>query len=215
LGLAIRLAVLGAVMLPISQAAGFTWDETVDGGADAGQFVSTAQVVTGAGALTQITGVIPGPDDIDMYRISITSASTFSASCTGGFSFTPARLYLFDASGLGVSGYKDGANTGSLISDTFVVSPGVYHLALSGFSDPLVGVQSIWDVSGASDVERAPDGAGAAGQLDDWSPSIVPVAFDSYTITLTSAAQAPEPATMAILALGAIGILRKRKVGQR
>ncbi|MDP6545797.1 MAG: PEP-CTERM sorting domain-containing protein [Phycisphaerae bacterium] len=210
--LTVCLLALGLLVLPASEASAQTWDEAIDGGGDAGDLLGSTQVTTGAGALTQITGVLVGPEDVDLYRISITSASTFSATSTGGFSHPPHRLYLFDALGNGISGYKDANNTGALLSDAFVVAPGVYHLALSGFSHPMTaGNLDLWDANGAADVELAPDGAGAAGLFDDWSPSIVPASLDSYTITLTGAEYAPEPATMTLLALGGLAVLRRRR----
>ncbi len=62
---------LGAMTHP---AAAGVWDETTDGGGDAGNLLTTAQITTGVGALTQITGVIPDPEDVDMYCINITSS---------------------------------------------------------------------------------------------------------------------------------------------
>ena len=207
------LLVLCGLVLSVSDALAQTWDETIDGGGDAGHFLGTAQVLNGVGAVTSITGTMPGPYDVDMYRISITNASTFSASSTAGLTYGGPLMYLFDLAGNGISGYKDATNTtGALISDTFVVSPGVYNLALSGFSSPItVNDLDIWNPAGAANTERAPDGVDAGNPLDDWGPSIVPVSFDSYTITLTGAGHVPEPASMAILALGGMGILRKRK----
>ena len=49
-------------------ALGQTWDEIIDGGGDAGELLGTAQVPSGSGPLTTITGN-RGPD-ADMYLIN-------------------------------------------------------------------------------------------------------------------------------------------------
>ena len=205
------IVILAAASL-VSVAAGATWDEAIDGGGDSGQLIGTAQVPTGVGPLSQITGVIPGPDDIDMYRLYIPNPGVFAAVSTGGLPFGPPKMFLFDASGLGVAGYDDSTNGGTALSGTFVTSPGVYNLALSGFSYPEDSLnQPIWSITGLTDVERAPDGIGAANLLAGWSPSIVPFSPHGYTITLTGAAYVPEPAGALVLLLGFAGVVRRRR----
>ena len=192
-----------------------TWDETTDGGGDAGELITSAQILSGTGPLTQITGIADGPYDNDVYAFHITNPTIFSASSTGGFTFGPPRLYLFDASGIGVAGYEDSTNTGASLSDQFVAASGLYYLALSPFSHPRdVADLALWDTLGATDIERQPDGLGAANPLDDWSPSIVPVSFDTYTITLTGAgfsSAVPEPAGLGLVGMALVALRRRRR----
>jgi hypothetical protein len=56
-----------------------TWDETVNGGGDAGDLPASAQVCAGSGPLTTITGT-NGATDADMFAILITDPASFSAS---------------------------------------------------------------------------------------------------------------------------------------
>ena len=206
--------ILGAILVgsgffAASQSYATVWNEA----SDAGNLPGTADIVAGTGALNQINGVFPGPNDIDMYLIRITDPNSFSATGTGGLPFGPPRIFLFDASGVGVAGYFDSSNTGAALSSTFVTSPGLYYLAYSGFSHPYdsttLGVV-LWQPSPA-DTERAPDGPAAANPVQDWSPSILPYGPTNYTINLTGAAYVPEPGAATIALLGVMaGVLRRR-----
>jgi len=190
------------------------WDEATDGGGDAGELLGIAQVTSGGGSLTTITGVLPGPYDVDLYRILITSPTTFSASSTGDLTFGPPRLFLFDAAGLGVTGYSDSTNRGATLSSVNVSSTEVYYLAMSGFSYPEGNDGSnkaMWFPGGEADLERVPDGIGSGLPLNNWSPTIKPLGPTDYTITLQGAAYAPEPASLLLLGAGAAGLLAGRR----
>ena len=199
-----------AGVLVAAQAGATTWWES----ADVGELLGTADAVVGVGALTQINGSFPGPDDVDMYLIQITDPNTFSASGTGGLPFGPPRMFLFDSAGVGVTGYFDSANIGATITNTFVTSPGLYYLAYSGYSHPLdapTAGQALWATT-PTDVERIPDGLAAANPVAGWSASIVPFNPVNCTITLTGASFIPEPITVLLLATGAaIGLLLRRR----
>ena len=208
--LAIGLFVVAGTLA--GPAAAAVWDETTDGGGDAGTLIATAQLPAGVGQLTQITGMIPGPEDVDLYALYIPNPAAFSAVSTDGFTYSTPRLFLFDATGLGVAGYIDSTNTGAALSSSLVTAPGVYYLALSGWSYPEnAPSQNLWTNPGVYDIERAPDGIAAAATLNDWTPSIVPVSFDDYTIDLTGATFVPEPMTLSLLAIGGIAMIRKRR----
>lgn len=186
------------------------WNESTD----AGDLVGTAEVITGSGPLTTINGVFPGPDDVDLYQIQITDPNTFSASGTGVLPFGPPKMFLFDATGIGVTGYDDSTNTGAAISSINVTNPGLYFLAYSGFSLPedfTTFNNLIW-LNGPQNIERVPDGSGAAAPLGSWSPAPVPFAPTNYAITLTGAAFVPEPGTAMLLLAGmGIGAVRRRR----
>ncbi len=78
------------------------WDETANGGGDAGDLPATAQVVSGNPnqALQRITGSISTGGEVDMYAILITDPSQFYAH-TGTTSETAfdSKLTLYDSNG--------------------------------------------------------------------------------------------------------------------
>ncbi|GAB4108261.1 MAG: hypothetical protein Kow00105_14750 [Phycisphaeraceae bacterium] len=185
------------------------WNES----GDAGELPNTADVVSGSGTLTQINGTVPGPDDIDMYQILITDPNTFSATGTAGLTFGPPRMFLFNSAGYGVAGYIDSTNTGVMITDTFVSSPGIYYLAYSAGSIPgatNTGSNELWLLN-PFDVERAPDGPGATLPIAGWSPMPVPYSPIGYTITLTGAAFVPEPGMLGLLIPALLGVCLRRR----
>lgn len=160
------------------------WNEV----GDAGSLPGTADVVLGIGALNQINGVVTGPPDTDMYLIRIANPATFSASGTGKLTFGPPSLLLFDASGVGVTGYMDSTNTGAAISAANVTSPGLYYLAYSAAALPFdSNFNGLW-LNTPRDIERVPDGPGALNTVAMWGPTIQPFALTNYTITLTGTA---------------------------
>jgi hypothetical protein len=89
-----------AVAALMASAGANTWDETADGGGDAGDLPATAQVVSGSGPLTAITGNL-GASDVDMYQIIICDPLIFEATTVGGATFD-TQLWLFDLNGNGV-----------------------------------------------------------------------------------------------------------------
>lgn len=54
------------------------WDESTNGGGDAGDLPGNAQVVSGSGALAFITGDLSA-SDVDMFRILISDVNAFKA----------------------------------------------------------------------------------------------------------------------------------------
>jgi hypothetical protein len=89
-----------AIAALIASAGAQTWDETANGGGDAGDLPATAQVVSGSGSLTAITGNL-GASDVDMYQIIICDPLNFEATTVGGATFD-TQLWLFDLNGNGV-----------------------------------------------------------------------------------------------------------------
>src|SRR5688500_9910785 len=87
---------MSSFFIPVAQ--GSTWTEM----GDAGDLLGSAQTPTGE--LTTITGIASTSLDVDLYRIFISSPSTFSASVSGGdgSGLYNSALALFNENGLGV-----------------------------------------------------------------------------------------------------------------
>ena len=136
------------------------WDETVNGGADAGDFpTGTYQnAATSTPVYDEITGTL-ADTDVDAYCIQINSA-TWSADVIAGTE-TDTRLWLFDEFSGFMMGNDDSSPTGaslqSIVSDT-VSFPGAGGLVDSP-TDPVVGQRVILAVNGFAD--DAMDSGGA------------------------------------------------------
>jgi len=92
-----------AVAALMASAGANTWDETANGGGDAGDLPASAQIVNlgiGAAPLTSITGSIDSSTDVDMFQFIITDTQNFRVWVTapaGGLS--DSQLWLFDDQG--------------------------------------------------------------------------------------------------------------------
>ena len=178
--------VLAFALLATVPALAQTWDETTDGGGDAGHLPGTAQVCDGSGPLTSITGN-NATSDSDMYQIQITDEASFSASTVGQVTWD-TQLFLFNSEGRGVAFDDDDPSGGggvfqSVLSSQFVSANGVYYLAISRYNrDALSSSGLIW-ANEPWDEERAPDGPGAANPVTNWSGSVA--GGGNYTIVLT------------------------------
>ncbi len=169
------------------------WDETVDGGGDAGQTQGTAQTVSGSGTLASISGACTA-GDADVYMIEICDPANFRASTRNANTLaTDTQLFLFNSSGVGVVMNDDDPDptyTGllSTISNAIVGSQpaGNYYLAVSLFdTDPVdAAAADIW-LDQPFDTERAPDGAAAANPWDTFNGAATTTG--SYWIDLTGA----------------------------
>jgi hypothetical protein len=177
--------------LTLIEAPAGTWYELepTQGGADAGDALTTAQSPS---ATTAIVGTFTA-SDADIYAIDICDPSAFVAEVnTAGLS-PDTGLFLFDSNGLGVTFNDDTPivplDLRSRITGTFITAPGTYFLAISRFDrDPVdAGGLALWlDTPFA--VERAPDGPGAANPLAAWAATTV--AYPFYEILLTGASPA-------------------------
>ena len=143
---------------------------------DAGKLITTGQATVGCGDLTTITGALGFLHDVDLYLIQVDDPSTFSAStCNAATLVDDTRLYLFDASGTGLSFNDDTPlgtciiggsvdNLKSTVTGQFLPGPGLYWLGITEYylgpgprnSNGL----AIWNY-GPFNVERQPDGPGA------------------------------------------------------
>lgn len=205
-----KLMALTVAMLGGTAALAADWAEV----GDAGESLATANITDGVGALTGITGVLNtnAEDLVDIYCIRIPDPSIFGATTVGGASFD-TQLFLFDVNGRGVT-FNDDAPAGgtlqSTISGQFVPAPGIYFLAISRYDrDPVDSNEAaIWNDTPFA-AERAPDGPGAANPLAEWSGG--GGSGGQYRIELRNAAfHVPEPASLSLLALGALAARRRR-----
>lgn len=172
------------------------------------------QVTVGTGSLDLITGHLDF-DDADMYCIHIVDPAHFSAS-TVGLTGADTQLFLFNSAGFGVTMNDDAPGGGtfqSTVTGAFVPGPGIYMLAISGYDHDPLGVTGgeIW-ADGPFGAERAPDGPAAGSVIAGWGGP----GFDSddYGIHLTGVEYCrpvPEPTTMAVLGLGALALIRRRR----
>lgn len=154
-----------------------------------GDMPDTAAVPQGTGTLNSVGDELAAGGNPQMYRIQICQPSNFSATTIGGTG-VDSVLALFDANAVGIA-YSDqsGGTDQSTISSAFTASlpVGDYYLAVFEWDTAAYDAQGqrIWE-DAPWDVERAPDGPGAANPLASWAPST----FSSgglYTITLTGA----------------------------
>ena len=128
------------------------WDETANGGGDAGDFpTGTSQNATNS-TFDQITGVLLDVD-VDAYCIEITAA-TWTAEVVAGTE-TDTRLWVFDMAGVLLMANDDSSQVGgslqSLVSDTTTfVSLGEGGLVDSP-TDPVVGTNYALVINGFGD----------------------------------------------------------------
>ena len=174
----------GDVQVPLTIIPRGQWEESIDGGGDAGELPGSAQIVTGAdGPVASIGGDL-STGGTDMYAITICDPSTFSAdlSASGRTNFD-TQLWLFDANGNGVEFNDDTVGTVSVLDNSFVTSPGQYYIAVSGYNRDALDVNGalLWNNTPFTGV-RAADGPGAANPVDSWTGTS---ATGTYLITLS------------------------------
>ena len=126
------LFLVTALALICAPAMAQNWDETIDGGGDAG-IHNAAQVTTGISTLTTISGLLDqaGGDHTDCYQVQVTDVTAFYVTSDPGIDplavvgETDTRLWIWDA-------------TGALIISANDDSPGITGF-LSVVADPTSG----------------------------------------------------------------------------
>ncbi|MFN7162030.1 MAG: DVUA0089 family protein [Fimbriimonadales bacterium] len=173
------------------------WDETDNGGGDAGEFPNSAQLIQSPDAqacqtpVQRIRGTM-GADDVDMFVICITDPSQFSASTVGTTAWD-TQLWLFKCDGRGVVHNDDNPDASSGLQSKIdnrsncIQQPGVYLLAISRYNRAPVAAdgQPIWNPTGNGRAVRCPDGIRANEPLGGWAGATLEAG--RYIITLTGA----------------------------
>ncbi len=126
----------------ITSQAQVTWTELVDSAGDVGSLIANAQDLTGQ-PYSVILGEFSVIDDIDIYKINITSADSFAATTEVNVgTHVDTELWLFDENGVGVYSNDDTPNHATDMSllprrtstpgDSLgPVTNGVYYIAVS------------------------------------------------------------------------------------
>ena len=148
-------------------------------------------------------------NDADLWQITVTDASSFSASVVGAHT-----LALFDSSGNALA-----AVVGGTIGSSWLSGNGVYYLGLGadGSNPRNAAGTNIFALSGTASAPVAGDIVLAANPAVAWeknnlagSPSglVGPGNFTRPNANVKLAI--PEPASMALLGLGGLAMLRRR-----
>ena len=207
--------------------------ETTDAGQTLATADSTAVGVAGL-ALTEITGTFSSVTDADLFAITITTPSTFSATTNNAATNLGGQdtaLFLFDASGHAIATNDDAA--GGLTTDSTLpagnslitsLAAGTYYLGISESGNEPINTASqllfAGYPGGDTTAVRGPASGLNPTTEANFNGNTYYGGAGAYEIDLTSAATAfnpnavPEPSTWAALALGSIAagftILRRR-----
>ncbi len=207
-----RLFALAAAYAVIVPSAGATdWTEIGDAPA-----LIPGQAVVGPPKVDVdfIHGSFLGADDVDLYQILIDRPDNFNAS-TVELTSADTQLFLFDVDGNGVTHNDDNVFPGeglqSRLTNQFVTSPGIYYLAITQYNNDALNPDGdlIWNNTPFR-AERQPDGPGAPGPLNSWTVSNFGGDF-TYSIELSGVVFIPGPGTLGVLAIGGLGMLRRRR----
>lgn len=207
------VGIVGALALAAAASAQ-VWNESGDA-AD----LPPGQQTVGVGPMTDIFGTLGSGivvEDVDMYCLHVTDASTFGAIVDSAD--FDSQLFMFDANGMGVNHNDDNIGTLSGLyslgpangtpAPLALVNGGEYLLAISAYDvDPVDGAGGfMWSDTPFGD-QTAPDLS--AGPVTTWDGS---GGEGAYHIRLVGATfcEVPEPASLSLLALGGLMLIRRR-----
>ncbi|MGN6369464.1 MAG: PEP-CTERM sorting domain-containing protein [Phycisphaerae bacterium] len=192
-----------------------------------GRVISNAAPTTTApGALTQINMNLWSGTDVDLFQIQITDPSTFTAYIANSTN----KLVLFNSLGKALAGVTGGASASTdpnvikgsdipgLVAGTYYIgesNPGGQPFNSSGtaifdFSSP----GEVFPLAGVTDQVLSSDPFQAWG-LSNGASLIGPSSFTSGQTSIflsgASAVVTPEPASLALASVGALGLFARRR----
>lgn len=203
------------------------YTEVGDAGQSFGTAQSTATSQASAGApLGRIFGSLASIGDADIFAIFISNPAAFSAttvnSLTGSINLD-TQLFLFDSQGRAVFGNDDdpsGTTLGSTLPAGSAFGPqvaGLYYLGISlSGNEPVNFASQLMFLLPSTSTEIRQRNPNAPGFVFNFDPSGATSGFGAYQIDLIGARTAfvPEPTTIALAVLGAIGIAAVARKGR-
>ena len=206
-------APVGVVSETNGEAGGFqVWDRW-------GRTIADAEVISDS-TITQINAKL-WTNDADLWQINVTDAANFFAWVTGGHT-----LAIFDAAGNGVAAVI-GSGSSSAIDGSWLSGNGIYYIGFGadGNSPRNAAGEDIFNLSFSPSAPVAGDSTLAADPFVAWSDfngvcgfgcdplTFVPQLIGPGNFTRPNPIvniQAPEPASLALLGLGGLAVLRRR-----
>lgn len=199
------------------------WAEVTDAGQTLGGAQNTG-AVNGL-PLTTITGTLSSGTDVDIFRINITTPTTFSATTNNALtqaSGLDTALFLFNGSGVPIYTNDDVSGTSlqstlpSGSSFTLSLNPGVYYIAISLSGNEPVNLTNQLLFAGYPSGDTTAVRGAASGinpnTLGGFNGNTFFSQSGAYQIDLTSTTTAvPEGSTIVLTTMGVAALLSLRR----